>query len=121
MLACAPCFFLSDAHFFGAKATYGVFRYLQVPVDHLKTCFPSMCFGATLSASDWATVGADQANSTKLSLPSCLSTLMWIESMFNSTTSLAWMWSWLSASSYPINLETPGWLGVFIRAFIIPI
>jgi hypothetical protein len=30
---------LSDAHFYGAKTTYGALRYLQVPLDHLKKMF----------------------------------------------------------------------------------
>ena len=39
MLACVRYFSLSDAHFFGAKPTYRIVRYLQVPMDYLKNDF----------------------------------------------------------------------------------
>ncbi len=39
MPACVRNYFLSDAHFFGAKTTYGTVRYLQVPMDYLKDNF----------------------------------------------------------------------------------
>ncbi len=36
MPACVRNFCLSDAHFFGAKTTYGTVGYLQVPLNYLK-------------------------------------------------------------------------------------
>ncbi len=57
-----PVFFyfsLSDAHFYGAKTTYGVPRYLQV---RLYTTYQG--FTTIASVSNCATVVADQLNST---------------------------------------------------------